>query len=79
MRAHADINTFTSHQSQIISHLSGLLSRYVGSYFGGWVWTLLLTLPHSLAVNLAFPAIAVNDNVYGCARTSSVPACPASD
>ncbi len=42
--------------------------RYVGAYFGGWLWTLLLTLPHSLAVNLAFPAIAVNDNVYGCAR-----------
>ena len=44
-----------------------LLRRYVGAYFGGWTWTLLLTLPHSLAVNLAYPAIAVNDNVYGCA------------
>lgn len=42
----------------------------MGSYFGGWIWTLLLTLPHSLAVNLAYPAIAVNDNVYGCARVS---------
>ena len=46
----------------------------MGSYFGGWLWTLLLTLPHSLAVNLAYPAIAVNDNVYGCARLSSAPA-----
>ncbi|KAK9831382.1 hypothetical protein WJX81_007976 [Elliptochloris bilobata] len=39
--------------------------KYVGAYFGGWLWTALLTLPHSLAVNLAYPAIIVNDNVYG--------------
>ena len=43
-------------------HPSG---RYIGAYFGGWIWTAFLTLPHSLAVNLAFPSIAVNDNVYG--------------
>jgi hypothetical protein len=38
----------------------------VFAYFGGWVWTALLTLPHSIAVNLAWPRqIAKNDNVYG--------------
>ncbi|EIE25080.1 hypothetical protein COCSUDRAFT_65085 [Coccomyxa subellipsoidea C-169] len=41
-------------------------SRYVAAYFGGWIWTILLTMPHSIAVNLAWPKlITTNDNVYG--------------
>ena len=40
--------------------------RYVAAYFGGWIWTILLTMPHSIAVNLAWPKlITTNDNVYG--------------
>ncbi|CAL8461956.1 g1487 [Coccomyxa elongata] len=41
-------------------------SRYVAAYFGGWIYTILLTMPHSIAVNLAWPKlITKNDNVYG--------------
>ena len=41
-------------------------ARYVAAYFGGWIWTILLTMPHSIAVNLAWPVlITKNDNVYG--------------
>ena len=43
-----------------------MCGRYVFAYFGGWIYTALLTLPHSIAVNLAWPdLIAKNDNVYG--------------
>jgi len=30
-------------------------SQYIPAYFGGWCWTALLVLPHSIAVNYAFP------------------------
>lgn len=30
-------------------------SQYIPAYFGGWLWSALLVLPHSIAVNYAFP------------------------
>lgn len=46
--------------------------RYVAAYFGGWIWTILLTMPHSIAVNLAWPVlITKNDNVYGALPLSN--------
>jgi hypothetical protein len=32
-------------------------SAYIPPYFGGWSWTMLLVLPHSIAVNYAFPSL----------------------
>jgi hypothetical protein len=32
-------------------------SAYIPAYFGGWSWTMLLVLPHSIAVNYAFPSL----------------------
>ncbi|WIA10991.1 hypothetical protein OEZ85_011148 [Tetradesmus obliquus] len=41
-------------------------SQYIPAYFGGWLWSALLVLPHSIAVNYAFPlTIGKNDNVFG--------------
>lgn len=39
-------------------------SQYVPAYFGGWCWTALLVLPHSVAVNYAFPQLIGNNG--GC-------------
>lgn len=30
-------------------------SHFLPAYLGGWSWTVLLVLPHSTAVNFAFP------------------------
>ncbi|KAK9810448.1 hypothetical protein WJX72_010867 [[Myrmecia] bisecta] len=39
---------------------------YTGAYFLGYMYHYTLTMPHSIAVNLAWPdKIAVTDNVYG--------------
>lgn len=40
--------------------------QYTVAYTGGWLWTIFLVVPHSIAVNLAWPlAIGKADNVYG--------------
>lgn len=41
-------------------------TKFLGAFGFGWVWSLLLTIPHSVAVNLVYPqAIGKNDNVFG--------------
>ena len=32
-------------------------SHYTRSCFGGWTWTALLVIPHSAAVNFAYPKL----------------------
>jgi auxin influx carrier (AUX1 LAX family) len=40
--------------------------QFTTAYSGGWLWTILLVVPHSLAVNLSYPfKIGGSDNVYG--------------
>ncbi|KAL6756332.1 transmembrane amino acid transporter protein-domain-containing protein [Haematococcus lacustris] len=40
--------------------------QYTTAYTGGWLWTIFLVVPHSIAVNLSFPKlIGGADNVYG--------------
>lgn len=41
-------------------------SQFTAAYTGGWLWTIFLVVPHSIAINLAFPTkIGGSDNVYG--------------
>lgn len=38
--------------------------QYTAAYTGGWLWTMFLVIPHSIAINLAFPdKIGGADNV----------------
>ncbi len=38
--------------------------QYTFAYTGGWLWTIFLVIPHSIAINLAFPLkIGGADNV----------------
>ena len=47
-------------------------SKYSWAYSIGFLYSYVLTMPHSVAVNLAYPdEIAVNDNVFGSVLRAS--------
>lgn len=56
----------TSHDRREMVDAMQQSSKYSWAYSIGFLYSYVLTMPHSVAVNLAYPdKIPVNDNVYG--------------